>query len=242
MMINLKRLHHGPFNIPVAKSPPHNLLANSQFFCPLNARLGYSVIGNIHVISGVSSLLFTRGPSAIIGRIVTIIINSINRIFAGQSFPHIGIKVFKGVSPAITNSNTSSTITRIIRIIRIGTTIDKSSPYSIFGAFPHSMFCIEVPGIFFLPTSTTCRCTPKQTRLHDISFCTAETATIPLGMTRSGSGIIDNSPSTEGFSNKIIFGFIHYLYLALDELYHKKRGKDRRYELPYWGKFAEVMA
>jgi hypothetical protein len=60
--------------------------------------------------SGIAVLYGAINPATIVGRIISIVINAINRIGWVRTFSHIGEKVSKRFSPTITYFNPSAAI------------------------------------------------------------------------------------------------------------------------------------
>lgn len=133
------------FDIPSAtNSIIEHIPRQSEVFGPFSERPSFSSKSNQMIISTVSLLLFSGSPSAIFGRIRTIIINAVQRMLRGRFQAHIFKKQYKIYTPTSTDDDASSSIFRIIFRMCIQTTIQKSTPRRIFGGCMPAMFiCIH---------------------------------------------------------------------------------------------------
>ncbi len=113
------------------------------------------IVESYEAIRSLISMLLSRcRPSAIFWRVVTIIINSINRIFRGWSLSHISKKVLKRINPALTDSYSASTVIFILINIFIVASLFYTNPDFIFRDTVFAMF----GSLFFLVTTTTYSC------------------------------------------------------------------------------------
>lgn len=95
---------------------------------------GNAVNSIFNISIKVIGLLFLCSPSAVIGGVVAVIVDAINRVFAGRLLAHIRKEVTKTVfsKPSITNLYTSTTVPFILSIPRLVTALFHGSPRVIF--------------------------------------------------------------------------------------------------------------
>lgn len=78
----------------------------SQLASPVGDAFGFPIKGEIGISSHVATLLFRKGPMAVLGRVITVIILSFNGVPRGRPGAHIFKKGGKNV-PSLTNLNPS---------------------------------------------------------------------------------------------------------------------------------------
>ena len=90
------------------------LNACAQSFCPLSNRESITAILKEHTCAGVVHVLFMCNPTAIIRRIWTIIVASINFMVVARWMAHIGKKVRQTIFPPVAHNNSPASISRIV--------------------------------------------------------------------------------------------------------------------------------
>lgn len=91
-------------------------------------------------------------------RVMTIIINAINRMVGTWTWLHVDIKSLKRMTPSGTDLNPTTSVIWIDRIIRVGTSSYYSSPYYMFssvrppvrGALFNNSFSNQTAAAFYL--------------------------------------------------------------------------------------------
>lgn len=86
----------------------------------------------------VCCLFFICCPSAIIRKITKSVINSVDSVFRGRWFSHVGKEIIK-FFPTGTNRYTTFAIFKIRTIIRVVASSNHALPYSINTSFRHAM-------------------------------------------------------------------------------------------------------
>ena len=81
--------------------------------CKLNGKILGTINNNLSGNSLVALLCFPRGPATVIGRVISVIVDSVNR-HAFRWLAHIANKASKAVHPAITNLYSASTVVFIL--------------------------------------------------------------------------------------------------------------------------------
>jgi len=112
-------------------------------FCPFTQKHGFSAKGDVTVIGLITHLLRVGSPPAILRRVVTVIINSVDTVLRGWSFTHVGIKVSK-IIPPVADGNSFPTVRWILLIIPIITSASHVSPMVIFRCVSKSVSGIEM--------------------------------------------------------------------------------------------------
>lgn len=114
------------FNIPVSLKPTYNrVIVNAINTGPICDGLANS-INFIKLVSGIIvSLLLLGRPSAVIGRIIFIVINSVERVFFRRSFTQVFHKIDIAVftQPSFADLNSSPTVTMISPKSRLITSV-----------------------------------------------------------------------------------------------------------------------
>jgi hypothetical protein len=95
-------------------------------------------------------LLFLGGPSAIIGLVVSVIVDSIYRMRWAWALAHVGEKVLKGIQPTVTNSYASAAIITVVMVTLIKATPFHSGPRPIFNRVGHAVSLILNCMLIFL--------------------------------------------------------------------------------------------
>lgn len=71
--------------------------------CPFLNGVRFSIIGNIVIASSVILLHDNSSPSAIIGRVWTVVVNAVNTVIGAGAWSHVCQKILEGVEPTITD-------------------------------------------------------------------------------------------------------------------------------------------
>lgn len=90
-------------------------------------------------ISPILCLFFFGSPAAIVGCVITIIIDSIQRVFGTGTFPHVVIEGDKRVSPALAYCNSSTTIQMKLWSVGAVTATNHVFPACELGAMRHAV-------------------------------------------------------------------------------------------------------
>ena len=130
----------------------------SSFFAPLGYEFWIAR-------RSICDLFFRCGPAAIIGFIVSVVIDSVDGKLRGW-FSHIGQKSFKN-SPAFANGNTSSSIALITWIVWIGAAIVHSSP-AIINTGSASRGCVTM-GFWNAASVMTTVCYASSLQVGEVS-------------------------------------------------------------------------
>ena len=121
------------------KSFKCSIVGEVQDFTPLFKGFFDIVKNNVNGFSLVSVLHFLSSPLTIFRRVISVIVNSINRMLRSRAFTHVSVKTFKRSEPAIANPNTPKTISRILFMFQACCSFYHISPISIFGRIRHSV-------------------------------------------------------------------------------------------------------
>lgn len=118
------------FNIP---SQQQQALANAvtrqpHSPSPFRQSFGFTTECQVVVRAFISGLLFWRGPSAILWRVIAIVVDPINRVLLGWLRPHVLQKRLERVAPASAYGDASSAITRIRLTRDLITTFKDTKP------------------------------------------------------------------------------------------------------------------
>lgn len=100
--------------------------AYAGYLAPLCKR-PFGAVDFYHSSCLISRLCYRISPSTVIRRIVSIIINSVNRIPI-WSWPHVINKLYKGIKPSIANLNTPRSIIPVMGVGRVEASLPDPSP------------------------------------------------------------------------------------------------------------------
>jgi len=110
----------------------------SSDFSPFRGTVGHTVKRKPYIVPFVSSLFFTGRPLTVVWGVVSLIINTVNRMFFGGSITHIRQEVLK-LTPSIAHGNSPAAITRVRFIIGICAALNNMRPRSVFRSASKSM-------------------------------------------------------------------------------------------------------
>ena len=120
-------------------------MANAGFSLPFIHRQGFPIEGNEAISACISTLFRLGGPAAIPRLVIASILDSIESMLWRWGWPHIGKERSKRVSPAFTDDDSSTAVTRVIRHRRVETSTDHRIPSAPFlGALAHSCLAMLI--------------------------------------------------------------------------------------------------
>ncbi len=134
-------------------------------------------------LSALIIVLFDVGrPSAIFGRVWSVIVNAVDTIAFGRARTHIGIKVLKRVQPSVTNGDAASAPIGVIFPIDIKASFLDALPRVVFSSVSSSVlsggFIGGFDGVFIAPASAASGITALKIRdINDDSFSAIASAT-----------------------------------------------------------------
>ncbi len=151
--------------------------SHSDFSGPLRQSHCFAVEGEHVIVSLVMSLVKIRCPSAILGRIIPLIVDALDAATWGGFSAHIREEILKRMNPAITNSYPSAAIIGILFVIGIVTTLLHRPPGMIFRRGAHAMRTAQPACFLFTDTTTIRRSSISQgCAAHDFDSTTIATA------------------------------------------------------------------
>lgn len=154
---------------------------NTEFARPLSNRKGLPLKAKRMHTRAIITLFFIRCPTAVIGAIIAVTVDTVNRMVIRWRLPHVCDKVIKGFTPAIAHLNTFFTIVPY----GIFTSLNHASPNAINA----SEFTVDAvtmrPAVadehFNAQASTTLRFTTAQLRGDGFRDVATDTLTPPFG-------------------------------------------------------------
>jgi hypothetical protein len=145
-------------------------------------------------VTAIVGLFFPCRPFAVIGRVRTIIVDTINSQF-GRLNPHIVQESLKAVTPSLADHNSSAAIVGVGGCVWIVTSLNHLHPTCVSGRMGKSVFGKSVAYSgkrqFKIQTSTRLRCSSCQRIGADSFFFPAIAAAQPsgrLGVSRGKDG------------------------------------------------------
>jgi len=151
----------------------------------------------------IPGLLLARGPFAIFGSVVSVIINSLKSKFIRGPITHIGVKIFK-FEPSFTNSDASTSIIRPIRFFGVKTSLLHVLPkiplWHHFPSFSESVGGATLRCFFVCKTAATSAFAITQCRAINGFFCSAVTSAKPFSFSNIGK----RDPSRKSLISNVI--------------------------------------
>lgn len=98
----------------VAKARPDSVRSQSRYFGPFDDGSPFSHVFQKVVLTGIAKLLPQCRPSAILGGIGAIVINSVEAM-PGGPLSHVGQKVWETGTPTVANPNAASAVVVVLR-------------------------------------------------------------------------------------------------------------------------------
>lgn len=92
-------------------SLPQRRVTDTGIFRPFRPSLGLAVEGNHRAVAAVSVLRFAGGPSAVLRRIMAIVINAVERVPGRGAWPHVAKKALERI-PALANFDAPASVMR----------------------------------------------------------------------------------------------------------------------------------
>lgn len=137
-------------------------------FSPICQSTCLTVPGDLAIRSRIVSLFRASGPFAVFGTIVSVIINSVNRVVFAGLLSHIGVEIFKS-EPAIAHRDSATAVMPKRPLVGVSTSGQHCSPNPVGRTTTHTMSRFAFGGAVALQTATALRVVIKQfSALHDL--------------------------------------------------------------------------
>lgn len=187
--------------------------ADTETVGPLLNSLGIIVQGDEGVSPRIVHLLFTSRPFAIFWGVISIVINSVYRVFSCRALTHVSKKDTEGIKPLLTHCDTASEVVLAPRIAWIITTSSDIKPREIFRTARHTMS--SASGYCHLGRKTPARTNTTPSKIFASNDCqvSAFTTAIPCGDFSFSDifGTRDDCKSVMGISHLIFEGYHNIL-------------------------------
>jgi len=156
--LRCKRVADAPFG---TKAHVYSAAWNSCLFRPFGNRHGFSVMFNNFISRVVSILGYLSCPPAIFGAVVSVIVDSVQRVRCSWSMPHVSNEILKGL-PSVAYTNASAAISCVSMVFWSSAPVVHVNPCSMLRRFSVSVS----------------NCATSLARLSDTFFlCISELAT-----------------------------------------------------------------
>ena len=187
------------------------LSINPKARSPVSDAKGFATYRDMPSSGPIAGLSFNRGPMAVGRLIVTIVVNSVNRVKRGWLTPHVRQKGLEIVNPAVTNLDTAPAISRVFRIGGVEAAPLERSPSLKFKAGALAVKVCALQAICLKSTLAGLGLQASAAKLCLTKVCTgaygqlaAITATFPHGIMRAGSGnSTKNSKAPKTLTRKV---------------------------------------
>ena len=174
-------------------------------FSPFRNTMSFSLPSDIVISRRITGLILLKKPLTIFRRIITVVVNTINRIFRRGWFTYIFKKWFKNCFSLRTNLYPSTTIVFIAMIVFIIAAIPYFQPRFVNFSLGFSMSSIEGSNLFVTETTTTLSIFNTQT----VGPNSLNSATITPAQTFSWRQELEDNQSPKPLPNLKIF-FPHF--------------------------------
>ena len=134
--------------IALRKPVVDSFLGDADFSGPLSGCLSPAVIGNEDCItgdSGINRLLASCGPAAVVGAVVSVIINSVKGVSFG-SFPHV-LNKHPEIKPSWPDGDAATPVVDVIVHLRILTPLVHKVPSVIEGVVTFAYTAVSHVGL-----------------------------------------------------------------------------------------------
>ena len=167
----------------------------STFAFPLRDRLRAIVQRDLARGARVDALFLLCRPSAILGRVGAVVVDTIETVqiassaaLIGRLWSHVGVKVREGLHPAVTDSNPACAVVLIARILRIRTALFDSQPHDVFrramwADSPLAVRAFQRGGVLTAQAATAFGFTGTQHHRRHAALLAAVAAAGPHGVT-----------------------------------------------------------
>lgn len=205
----LFRLCQGVFDIPALIQTAeyvHRIQVKSN--SPIASAQCFVIDGVKPCPASVSALLSGRRPMAVIRRIGTIVVASVDRV-AARTWSHVTQKSREIIAPFIADGDTSRAIARKFWTIRIQAALLEAFPDSIFARVCASrlpMRGASSDNDLAVETAATLRYSGSQIVANDFDLCAAIAATDPEGFASASAimcGASKHDPSPESATGQV---------------------------------------
>lgn len=176
--------------------------------CPLTNRHGSVVVRDVTTVGAVIALFSNGRPSAIVRRVIAVVVNAVDGMFRGWARSHVLIEGIKGIAPTLTNLNAPAAIARVSIYCRIVAAIQHRIPRRVFRLPSIAVNqCVFVVQLQAAATAGVLRFQIIGANGHD---ATALTFTNPMGAranvpaSRNRMTIGDNRQVVVSFANQIV--------------------------------------
>ena len=121
-------------------NPMYSITTNPKGISPFLNGFGFSVDMHEGIGSLIVGLLLYGSPSAVVRRVVAIIVNPVYRVLSGWAWSHIREKCGKVVFPLITNLDISGEIIFTSGVVRVIASPPNIKPRKIFRRISQAVF------------------------------------------------------------------------------------------------------
>lgn len=113
------------------KARSESRIAYAKNIGPFGKRMSFAFVRDVPIHAGIVGLLFCGCPTAILGRIRTIVVDSVNRQSRLWPWSHISIESCKVGAPSLAHDNTAFSIVVIRSMIGVVAARFHADPYLI---------------------------------------------------------------------------------------------------------------
>lgn len=173
---------------------------------PLGNTLGSIVVGEEMIASPVLGLLTARGPSAIIRRVRSVVVNAIQGVTPRRSRPHISQKGCEVNAPSFAHDNAAPAVIRERSVSVTKAAPLRSSPRRVFGRTALAVRGVVRCCLLSIQTAATARwfqCARQHSRLHDLDLAAIATASPHAPAVGIGPNKFHSNQSSESSAAKV---------------------------------------
>lgn len=231
-MITTKRLYssgwldgHGSLTAPASvEALGYYIQSDSETFCPVDKKLGFPECCYVSIAALISALGCLRGPSAVFRFVVTVIIDSINRVLATRSLSHVVDKIFNRCKPPVAHGYATASVVFVVLIRRLVTPVSHLVIRDVFrsklSVASKAVCCFGKRRNFFVPAATRLSSAGFKVCGGNVALISTGANAVPFGSLSFVLGAVNNCKSGKDFSRKVVkFHFHHLEKITKDSLW-----------------------
>ncbi len=111
----------------------------SVFGGPIAHALGLSEGGHHPRGTSIARLVVATAPTAVVRRVVAVIVHAINRVIDGRARPHVGVEGGEICAPSVADADASSSVMFVAIRAGVRAAVNHRVPNAVFGGVRHAV-------------------------------------------------------------------------------------------------------
>ncbi len=216
----------GSFYAPTvgAQSRPQRAVIHIEDARPFRHRLGAPVERNLSVPARIVRLFYMVRPSAVLGRVRTVIVDAVDRVLLRWASPHVFEERREVVAPTVTHPYSAASIIGELVVLRVVAAVFYSLPCRVFFRWISietvAVGARSLRDLFTAKTATTARLSTSQTTQQHGRYATTGTLAAPITGWTGTWHALDSGEPAESMASQV--------YLAHFDKFTPKYFQSRR--------------